>query len=77
MSYTVLTNAELDEQIAAYQQAHLAIAVNQEYSVGSRRFTRANIAEVRKTLELLGQEKSRRTYGMTPGMQGVSTRVAR
>jgi len=71
------TIAELDEQIAAYKAALKAVAINQEYSVGGRRFTRADLPEIRKTLEWLWSERSRIANGMAPGLQGVSTRVAR
>lgn len=71
------TIAEIDEQIAAYKAALKAVAINQEYSVGARRFSRADLPEIRKTLEWLWSERSRVANGMTPGMQGVSTRVAR
>ncbi|MBA2881825.1 hypothetical protein HNR65_002156 [Desulfosalsimonas propionicica] len=71
------TIAELDEQITAYKAALKAVSINQEYTVGGRRFSRADLPEIRKTLEWLGTERSRMAHGMTPGMQGVSTRVAR
>lgn len=74
---SIFTIAELDEQIAAYKAALKAVAVNQEYSIGGRRFSRADLPEIRNTLEWLDAERSRLTNDMSPGPQGLDTRVAR
>lgn len=73
----IFTIAELDEQIAAYKAALKAVAVNQEYSIGGRRFTRADLGEIRSTLEWLDAQRSMLANNMSPGPQGLETRVAR
>ncbi|WP_236890839.1 hypothetical protein [Desulfoluna limicola] len=41
---------ELNDQIAAFKQALLALAVNQSYKLGKQEFVRTDIEEIRKTL---------------------------
>ena len=48
------TRLELAKQrLEAYYQAEMAILTNQSYSIGSRSFTRANLAEVRNAIKEL------------------------
>lgn len=51
------TFEEINAEIAEFKVALRACAVNQEYVIGKRRYTRSDIAELRKTLEWLFQEK--------------------
>jgi len=74
---SIFTFSELDEQIGAFKAALKAVAVNQEYSIGGRRFTKADLSEIRRTLEWLAAERSRVVNGMAPGPQSVPTRVSR
>jgi hypothetical protein len=74
---SIFTIPELDEQIGAYKAALKAVSVSQEYSIGGRRFTKADLAEIRRTLEWLAAERSRLAHGMAPGPQCVPTRVGR
>jgi hypothetical protein len=54
----IFTAAELDEQIAAWKQALLALATHQEYWLGTRRIRRADLPEVRQTLRDLAEQKA-------------------
>ncbi len=71
----IFTLQELDEQIAAFKQALLALAVNQSYKLGNREFVRADIKEIRKTLEYLDRERSKLVSGAGPKF--VTGRVVR
>jgi len=62
----IFTLQELNEQIAAFKQALLALAVNQSYKLGRREFVRADIEEIRKTLVFLDQERSKLLSGAGP-----------
>jgi hypothetical protein len=75
---SVFTAAELEAQIAAYKAALLALASAAEYTFeppgGTRRIVkRADLPEIRKTLEFLQNEKSKVTgarFGRTYAKQG-------
>lgn len=49
----IFTRAQKKEQIAAWNKALLACSGGQEYTIGSRRLRRADLPEIRKTLEWL------------------------
>lgn len=74
---SAFTISELDEQLTAYKAALKAVAINQEYAIGARRFVRADITEIRKTIDWLYRERSRLANNMGPGPVGLATRVAR
>ena len=54
---SAFTLQEIEEQISAFKKALMAISTGQEYSIGNRRMTRADLPEIRKTLEWLAAEK--------------------
>lgn len=62
----IFTEQELDEQIAAFKEALLALAVNQSYKLGKREYVRADLEEIRKTLKFLDQERSNLRSGAGP-----------
>lgn len=62
----LFTLPELNEQIVAFKQALLALAVNQSYKLGKREFVRADIKEIRETLEYLDRERSKLASGSGP-----------
>jgi len=72
---SVWTLNELDEQIAAYKAALLALSTSQSYRTGTRELTRADLPDIRATLEYLGQEKNRLVSGSA--LAGVSMRPRR
>lgn len=74
---SAFTLPEIDEQLTAYKAALKAVGMSQEYSHAGRRFVRADIAEIRRTIEWLNRERSRLVNGMGPGPIGLATRVAR
>ena len=55
----IFTLAEIEEQIAAYKAALLAVSLNQSYVIGEKRLFRADLPEIRSTLEWLDNEKTR------------------
>ncbi len=50
---SIFTRAEKEEQLRVYKAALKACAANQEYTIGSRRYRRADLPELRQTLEWL------------------------
>ena len=54
---SVFTLQEIEEQITAFKRALMAISTGQEYSIGNRRMTRADLPEIRNTLDWLAAEK--------------------
>ena len=52
----IFTRAQKTEQIAAWNKALLACSGGQEYTIGSRRLRRADLPEIRKTLEWLNSQ---------------------
>ena len=49
--------SEIQAQIEAYKAALMAISVNKEYTINGMTYTRAELPEIRKTLEWLDSEK--------------------
>lgn len=71
MSITPLfTSAELDSQIAAYKQALLDLASGKSVRLAGggndRLWTSEDVAELRKTLEWLQNERTKLTLGGAP-----------
>ena len=60
----IFTRAQKEEQKAAWNKALLACAGGQEYTIGSRRLRRADLPEIRKTLEWLDSQP---TVEVCPG----------
>ena len=54
----IFTASELTEQITAWKQALVALATAQEYTMGSRRLRRADLPEIRKTLQFLEGQRA-------------------
>lgn len=58
---SLFTAAELDSQIAAYKAALLALSTAQSYRISNngndRNITRADLPEIRNTLEWLQQQR--------------------
>ena len=52
----IFTPAEIAEQIAAYKAAMLACASGKSYTIGDRSLTRADLPEIRSTLEWLDKQ---------------------
>ena len=52
----IFTRAQKTEQIAAWNKALLACSGGQEYTIGSRRLRRADLPEIRNTLEWLDSQ---------------------
>lgn len=83
---SVFTEAELDQQIAAYKEALKACASGQSVRMNTggvdRLWTSADLPEIRKTLEWLAAEKQRaaapgsasRAAGRTYAKQGGTGR---
>jgi len=47
----IFTRAEKQEQIAAWNKALFACSGGQEYTIGARRLRRADLPEIRNTLD--------------------------
>ncbi|WP_422862234.1 DUF6148 family protein [Desulfoluna limicola] len=62
----IFTLQEVDEQIAAFKEALKALTLNQSYKIGKRELVRADIEEIRKTLEFLNLERSKLVSGAGP-----------
>jgi hypothetical protein len=73
----IFTAAEIEEQITAYKAALLALATSQSYTVLGRTVTRANIQQIRDTLEWLNREKSIMAAGVSAGLQTLPGRPVR
>ena len=75
----IFTQEELTEQITAYKAALKALAAAQSYTVStagtSRTYTRADLPEIRNTLEWLQREQ--RKLNGTAGAVTVIGRPAR
>jgi hypothetical protein len=57
----IFTLTEVEEQITAWKAALLAVSLNQSYMIGDKRLTRADLPQIRQTLEWLDKEKTRIT----------------
>jgi len=55
---SIWTLPELDEQLAAWKAALLALSTSQSYEIGGRKLTRADLPEVRRTLDYLAKERA-------------------
>jgi len=79
MTQPLFTSTELDQQISAYKQALIALASAQSYTInhgsGQRTVTKADLPEIRRTLEWLQTERVKLTTGSGP--QIVAGRVRR
>jgi hypothetical protein len=64
----IFTVPELDEQISAFKKALLALAVSQSYKLGGREYVRADLPEVRETLQFLDLERCKLTGGFGWGV---------
>ena len=62
---TIWTTEELDQQIKAFKDALIALSTSQEYMVNGKRLVRADLPEIRNTLDYLGREKAK--LSMTGG----------
>ncbi|MCF8090809.1 MAG: hypothetical protein K9L23_22460 [Desulfotignum sp.] len=74
---SAFTIPEIDEQLTVYKAALKAVGMSQEYSIAGRRYVRADLTEIRKTIEWLNRERSRMVNNMGPAPVGLATRVAR
>lgn len=64
---SALTDAQIDTLITDYYNAMAAIASGQSYKIGPRELTRANLREIRETLDwlsLLKERNSNRNAGL-------------
>ncbi len=55
----IFTLTEIEEQMAAYKAALKALSINKEYSYEGVSYSRADLPEIRKTLEWLDSERSK------------------
>jgi hypothetical protein len=55
----IFTLTEVNEQIADYKKALMAVSHSQEYRIDGKRMTRADLPQIIKTLEWLDNEKSK------------------
>ena len=69
----IFTFDEIDQQITDFKAALRALSVSKEYSIGSRRYTRADMQEIRSTLEWLASEKTRMENGAATGPVSCDT----
>lgn len=53
----IFTIEEIAEQMKAYKAALAALSLGQSYRIGERWLTRADLPEVRRTLEWLGAQE--------------------
>lgn len=72
---SIWTPAELDEQIAAWKAALLALATSKSYRIGTRELTRVDLPEIREHLDYLAKEKAR--LDGAPSLVGVQMRPRR
>lgn len=69
-----ITIEKANQMLEAWLNAEMAITTGQSYSMGSRSLTRANLSEVRKSVEywdkkvkeLSGKTTKRRVMGVVP-----------
>lgn len=76
----IFTPAELDEQIAAWKAAYLAVSQGQEYMIAGRRLTRVDVVEIKNQLTWLDRLKSEAEAladGQSSGLQAVAFRPLR
>ena len=58
---SIWTLEELDQQITAHKKALLALSTSQEYMVEGRKLVRADLPEIRNTLDWLAKERAKLT----------------
>jgi hypothetical protein len=74
----IFTLTEIEEQLTSWKTALLAVSAGQSYSTADgRRLTRADVPEIRKTLEWLEKERSSLLAGNGVGPQFVVGRPVR
>lgn len=71
----IFTLTEIAEQKTAYKAALLKVSRGQAYDIGGRRLTRADLPEIRETLEWLDKEEAK--LGGLGGPSVVRTLVCR
>ena len=64
----IFTLEEIADQKTAYKKALMALSTSQEYVMGRRRLTRADLPEVRKTLAFLEEEGRKLSGTSGPAM---------
>ncbi len=52
----IFTRAQKQEQLEQWRQALLKVSAGQEYTIGSRRLRRADLPEIRQTLDWLNSQ---------------------
>ncbi len=75
--YEVFSLEELEAQITEFKAALMAVSYAQDYSIGNRRYTRADLPEIRNTLEWLNSYRNKIAAGCASGPQGVDMVPAR
>jgi len=55
----IFTLAEITEQITSFKKALIAVSNSQEYRIDGKTMTRADLPEIRNTLEWLDLERSK------------------
>jgi len=60
----IFTSEEITAQLTQFKAALLACAASQSYSISGRTLTKADLPEIRSTLEWLGKEREK-TAGRT------------
>lgn len=59
----IFTLPEIIEQLAAWKQALVSCSSGQSYTIGSRSLSRADLPEIRQTLEWLAKQRDAMTEG--------------
>lgn len=60
---TAFTTAEIDAQLTLWKSALAACSGNQSYALGGRSLTRADLPEIRNTIDWLEQKRMRTSNG--------------
>lgn len=68
----IWTLEELDADINTWKKALRAVATSQEYYIGKRRLMRADLPEIRNTLEWLNAERNELLAGCGSGPVAIS-----
>ncbi len=55
----IFTLPEIEEQITDFKHALTAVSTSQEYRINGKHLTRADLPQIRKTLEWLDNERSK------------------
>lgn len=67
-----LTQAQAETQLAAYLEAETKVLQNQAYTIGSRSYTRADLAEIREGIRFWNAEVQRLSAGSGARVRGLS-----